>query len=168
MCGFLPLARLQRRLGRSNREARVSAEQNAEVMRRYLTEVVGGGDLRLLDELAAADMVDHTAVAAGWGTGRPGLIKHVTYFRQTLPDLVVTVDRLIASADEVVGIWRVCGTHRGLLFGYPASGRLLEWSNASIFTMADGKIIDYAGVWGALEAVQGMGVLPAASEGTAS
>ena len=91
----------------------------------------------------------------------------MTYFRQTLPDLVVTVDRLIASADEVVGIWRVSGTHRGFLFGYPASGRRLEWSNASIFTIADAKIIDYAGVWGALEAVQGMGVLPAASQVTA-
>jgi steroid delta-isomerase-like uncharacterized protein len=140
----------------------VAAEQNAELMRRYLEEVVGSGDLSVLGEIAAEDMVDHTAVAAGWGTGRQGLIKHVTYFRQTLPDLAVTVQRLIASDDEVVGIWRVSGTHRGHLFGYPATGRHLEWSNASIFKIADRKVIDYAGVWGALEAVQGMGVLPGA------
>ncbi|HUZ51348.1 MAG TPA: ester cyclase [Streptosporangiaceae bacterium] len=141
----------------------MTADQNAEIMRRYLTEVVGAGNLSLLDELAAEDMVDHTAVAAGWGTGRQGLLKHVRYFRETLPDLEVTVDRLIASADEVVGIWRVAGTHRGFLFGFPATGRRLEWSNASIFTIADGRIAGYSGVWGALEAVQGMGVLPAAS-----
>jgi steroid delta-isomerase-like uncharacterized protein len=140
----------------------MTAEQNAEVMRRYLEEVVGSGNLPLLDEIAAEEMVDHTAVAAGWGTGRQGLIKHVTYFRQTLPDLVVTVERLIASDEEVVGIWRVVGTHQGPLFGYPATGRRLEWSNASIFKVAAGRIIDYTGVWGALEAVHGMGVLPAA------
>jgi hypothetical protein len=29
---------------------------------------------------------------------------------------------------------------------------------ASIFRVADGKITDYTGVWGALEAVQQMGV----------
>lgn len=140
----------------------MTTERNAEVMRRYLTEVVGEGNLALLDEIAAPDMVDHTAVAAGWGTGRAGLVRHVTYFRETLPDLSVTIERLIASAEEVVGIWRVSGTHRGALFGYPATGRRLEWSNASVFRVADGKITDYSGVWGALEAVQGMGVLRAA------
>jgi steroid delta-isomerase-like uncharacterized protein len=139
----------------------VTAERNAEVMRRYLTEVVAGGDLSVLTEIAAPDMVDHTAVAAGWGTGREGLVRHVTYFRGTLPDLVVSIERVIASEDEVVGIWRVSGTHRGPLFGYPATGRRLEWSNASIFRLADGRIVDYTGVWGALEAVHGMGVLPA-------
>ena len=139
----------------------MTAERNAEVMRRYLTEVVAGGDLSVLSEIAAPDMVDHTAVAAGWGTGRDGLVRHVTYFRGTLSDLAVSVERIIASEDEVVGIWRVSGTHRGPLFGYPATGRPLEWSNASIFRLAEGRIVDYAGVWGALDAVHGMGVLPA-------
>ena len=141
----------------------MTAEQNAEVMRRYLTEVVGAGNIALLSEICDEDMVDHTAVAAGWGTGRPGLIRHVSYFRETLPDLTVRIERLIASQDEVVGVWRVCGTHQGALFGYPATGRRLEWSNASIFKMRDGKITDYTGVWGALEAVQGMGVLQEAA-----
>jgi predicted ester cyclase len=139
----------------------MTAERNADVMRRYLTEVVAGGNLALLNEIAAPDMVDHTAVAAGWGTGREGLVRHVTYFRQTLPDLTVTIERLIASADQVVGIWRVSGRHQGPLFGYPATGRRLEWTNASVFRVADGRITDYSGVCGALEAVRGMGVLPA-------
>lgn len=139
----------------------MSADTCAEVMRRYLKEVVEGGYLDLLDELAAEDMVDHTAVAAGWGTGRPGLVRHVTYFRQVVPDLTVTVERVIASGDEVVGVWRVRGTHSGELFGFPATGRELEWTNASIFRVRDGRIVDYTGVWGALEAVQQMGVLPA-------
>jgi predicted ester cyclase len=139
----------------------VTAERNAEVMRRYLMEVVVGGDLAVLSEIAAPEMVDHTAVAAGWGTGREGLIRHVTYFRGTLSDLAVSIERIVASDDEVVGIWRVSGTHSGPLFGYPATGRRLEWSNASIFRLAEDRIVDYTGVWGALEAVHGMGVLPA-------
>jgi steroid delta-isomerase-like uncharacterized protein len=140
----------------------MAAERNADVMRRYLMEVVEAGQLSVLMEIAAEDMVDHTAVAAGWGTGRQGLAMHVTYFRQTVPDLKVRIDRLIASEDEVVGVWRVTGTHMSALFGYPATRRRLEWSNASIFRLRDGKIVDYSGVWGALEAVQGMGVLPPA------
>jgi hypothetical protein len=71
-------------------------------MRRYLTEVVGLGKIELLNDLAAEDMIDHTAIAAGMGPGRAGLVKHVSYFRQVLPDVRVTVERIIASHDEVV------------------------------------------------------------------
>jgi predicted ester cyclase len=136
----------------------MNQERCEAVMRCYLTEVVAQGKLELLDNIAAEDMVDHTAVAAGWGTGRSGLEMHVRYFRQCVPDLQITLDRVIASQDEVVGVWRVRGTHSGVLFGIPPTGKLIEWTNASIFRLRDGKIVDYTGVWGALEAVQQMGV----------
>lgn len=136
----------------------MSRERCAEVMRRYLTEVVAQGKLDVLEEIAAEDVIDHTAVAAGWGHGRAGLVRHVTYFRRVVEDLEVDVERLIASDDEVVGIWRVRGTHVGELFGVPATGRTLDYVNASIFRVEDGRIVDYTGVWGALEAVQQMGV----------
>lgn len=145
----------------------MSGERCAEVMRRYLTEVVADGKLDVLDEIADEEMVDHTAVAAGWGRGRAGLVKHVTYFRRVVEDPEVTVERIIASDDEVVGIWRVRGTHVGELFGIPATGRTLDYANASVFRVEDGKIVDYTGVWGALEAVQQMGarVSPPADDG---
>lgn len=136
----------------------MSEERCEEVMRCYLTEVVAQGKLELLDDLAAEDMVDHTAIAAGWGPGRSGLKQHVSYFRQSISDLEITLERVIASADEVVGVWRVRATHSGDLFGIPATGKTIEWTNASIFRLKDGKIIDYTGVWGSLEAVQRMGV----------
>lgn len=130
----------------------------ADVMRRYLLEVVGEGKLEVLEEIAAIDMVDHTAVAAGWGPGRAGLERHVRFFRNCVPDLQVTVLRVIASADEVVGVWRVRGTHSAPLFGVPATGKVLDYTNASIFRVEGGRITDYTGVWGSLEAVQQMGV----------
>ena len=135
-----------------------SAEHSAQVMRRYLTEVVAQGPIDVLDEIAAEDMVDHTAMEAGWGRGRAGLEKHVRYFRQVVPDLELKLERVIASPDEVVGVWRGRGTHSAALFGMPATGKPIEWTNASIFRLRDGKIIDYSGVWGSLEAVERMGV----------
>ena len=136
----------------------MSKERCEEVMRLYLTEVGQQGKLELLEEIAAEDMVDHTAVAAGLGTGRAGLEGHVRYFRQCFPDLQVTIERIIASQDEVVGVWRARGTHSEFLFGVPATGKVIEWTNASIFRLKDGKIIDYTLVIGALEAVEQMGV----------
>jgi len=130
----------------------------ADLMRTYLKEVVEAGNVALLEDIAAEDMTDHTALAVGWGTGRAGLVRHVTEFRRMVPDLSVDIERIVASEDEVVGLWRVRGTHRGSLFGVPATGRALDYRNASFFRVRDGRIVDYTGVWGALEAVRQMGV----------
>ncbi len=132
----------------------MSQERNAEVMRRYLEEVVGEGKLELIPELAAEDMEDHSSDIPG----RAGLEAHVTGFRRCIPDVEVTVQRVIASSDEVVGVWRMRGTHSAELFGVPATGRALDITVASIFKMRDGKIVDYMVVSGALRAVQQMGV----------
>lgn len=136
----------------------MSTRSPAEVMHLYLEEVVAKGNIDLLDEIAAEDMVDHTALEAGWGPGRQGLVRHVNYFRATLDDLEVELQRVIASADEVVGVWRASGVHRAALFGIEATGRRLSWTNASIFKVHNGRITDYTGVWGNLEAVAQMGV----------
>ncbi len=135
------------------------------IMRCYLTEVVAQGRLDRLADIAAEDMVDHTAIAAGWGPGRDGLERHVRHFRSCVSDPEINIERIVASENDVVGVWRVRGTHSGDLFGIPATGRTIEWTNASIFRVEDGKIVDYAGVWGSLEAVQRMGV-PIALPGT--
>lgn len=129
----------------------------ADVMKLYLTDVVAHGNYALLDEIAAEDMIDRAAVEAGLGPGRQGLLKHVQYFRSVLPDVEVTIERLVASETEVVGVWRCRGTHSAPIFDIPATGKRIEWSNASIFKVRDGRITHYEGVWGALEAVQRMG-----------
>ncbi len=90
---------------------------------------------------------------------------------ECIPDPDITIERLIASDHEVVGVWRVRGVHSGELFGVPATGKTIEWTNVSIFRVENGKIVDYTGVWGALEAVQQMGVpivLPADKRTAAS
>ncbi len=132
----------------------MSQDRNAEVMRRYLEEVAGKGKLELIPELAAEDMEDHSNDIPG----RAGLEAHVTGFRRCIPDIQVTVQRVIASSDEVVGVWRWRGTHSAELFGVPATGRALDVTVASIFKMRDGKIIDYVVVAGALSALRQMGV----------
>lgn len=132
----------------------MSQERSAEVMRRYLTEVVAQGKLEVIPEIAAEDMVDHSQSTPG----RAALENHVRGFRETFPDVEVEVQRIIASDDEVVGIWRLRGTHSRELFGIPATGRTLEFTVASIFRLRDGMLVDYTLVAGALEAAAQMGV----------
>ena len=132
----------------------MTQQRSAEVMRTYLEEVVAKRRLELIPQLAAEDMVDHTQPVRG----RQGLVNHVENFHRTFPDVTIEVKRIIASDDEVVGMWRLKGTHSQPLFGVPATGKTLEFDVASIFKLRDGMLIDYTLVAGGLEAAIQMGI----------
>jgi steroid delta-isomerase-like uncharacterized protein len=132
----------------------VSQQRSAEVMRTYLEQVVGKRRYELIPQLAAEDMIDHTQPVKG----RQGLVNHVRTFHETFPDVTIQVKRIIASEDEVVGVWRLKGTHSQELFGVPATGRVLEFDVASIFKLRDGMLVDYTLVAGGLEAAIQMGI----------
>ena len=132
----------------------MSRQRCEEVMRTYLEQVVGKRRYELIPQLAAEDMVDHTQPVKG----RQGLVNHVQTFHKTFPDVTIQVKRIIASDDEVVGVWRLKGTHSQELFGVPATGRVLEFDVASIFKLRDGMLVDYTLVAGGLEAAIQMGI----------
>ncbi len=118
----------------------------AQLMETYLTEVVASGRLELIDELALPDMVDEANQAFGGPPGRAGLVAHVVGFRRNVTDLRVTVDRIVAGADEVMGRWSFTGTHAGPWLNQPPTGQPLSGTVFSFFDLADGRISRYR-VW---------------------
>ena len=124
-----------------------------EVMRCYLTEVVAQGKLELIDGFAAEDMVDHTQTIRG----PAALRKHVSGFLARLDDFEIHVERIIASDDEVVGVWRLRTTHSMDMLGLPPTGKPFEARNASIFRLKDGMLVDYEVVSDSLAVVRQVG-----------
>ncbi len=124
-----------------------------EVMRCYLTEVVAQGKLELIDGFAAEDMVDHTQTIRG----PAALRKHVSGFLARLDDFEIHVERIIASDDEVVGVWRLRTTHSMDMLGLPPTGKPFEARNASIFRLKDGMLVDYEVVSDSLSVVRQVG-----------
>lgn len=131
----------------------MTQQRSEEVMRRYLTEVVAQGKLEVIDELAADDMVDHTQSIPG----KAGLVAHVTSFRERNKDVELTVERVIASDDEVVGIWTWRATHSTDMYAVPPTGGQLEVRVASIFRLRDGMLVDYEVISDALTGFRRMG-----------
>ena len=72
-----------------------------EVMRRYLTEVLGARKLAVISEIAAEDMFDHTQPKRG----REGLERHAGGFLAAIPNVQIVVDHIVADENTVVGIW---------------------------------------------------------------
>jgi predicted ester cyclase len=118
----------------------------AQLMETYLTEVVVGGRLALIDELAREDMVDEANQAFGGPPGRAGLVAHVVGFRRNVGDLALRVERIVAGPDEVMGWWSFTGTHDGPWLNRAPTGKPISGTAFSFFELIDGRISRYR-VW---------------------
>ncbi len=115
-------------------------------METYLSEVVSKGRLELIDDIALPDMVDEANQAFGGPPGRAGLHAHVKGFRRNVGNLDLTVDRIVAADDEVMGWWSFTGTHDGPWLGRAPTGAELSGTAFSFFDLVDGRISRYR-VW---------------------
>jgi steroid delta-isomerase-like uncharacterized protein len=127
---------------------------------------VSGGNLALLEELAAEDIVDHSAAVMGWLPGRAGFKQHVIWFRTALPDLHITVDDMVAEGNRVVAFWTARGTHEGEFFGVAPTGKPVTGTAISVLRVAGGQIAEYK-VWpDRLAVMQQVGAIPAPAQVT--
>jgi steroid delta-isomerase-like uncharacterized protein len=56
-----------------------------------------------------------------------------------LDDFSVITDDEFATDDRVVCRWRIRGTHTGELFGFPATGKSIEFAGVSMWEFDEGK-----------------------------
>jgi len=110
-------------------------------MRRYLTEVLIERKLEVIKEIAAEDMWDHTQPEPG----REGWERHAGGWLESLPNVHVVINHIIAGEDKVVGVWTWRGTPvaGSAAPGLP-TGRELECTAMSLFKLRDGLVVDYS------------------------
>jgi steroid delta-isomerase-like uncharacterized protein len=63
-----------------------------------------------------------------------------------MPDLVVTVEAVVAATDKVAASFVYTGTHGGVFFGVPPTGRKLRFTSCDIFSIRDGKLAEHWGM----------------------
>jgi predicted ester cyclase len=146
-------------------EVRMSQERTTQVMRTYLEEAVAKGNYSVIDEFTAEDFIDHSVPE---NRGPSALVAHAAKFRGMFPDVTIEIEHISGSDDRAVGIWRLKGTQVEPIFGIPATGKVLEFTVASVFTFRDGMLVDYYAIAGALEALMQMGVTLEPATETAS
>ena len=80
-------------------------------------------------------MLHLAANAAGQGFPGAG-----DYLRGAFPDRVDTGVEIIAEGDMVGYLFKLTGTHKGNLFGIPATGKTIDVYEVGIFKLIDGRI----------------------------
>jgi steroid delta-isomerase-like uncharacterized protein len=119
-----------------------SAEETIAVVERVRTEVYNAGNLDVMPEIFAegyrhgsANGPDAIGLAAG--------AQRIGGFVTALPDLAWTFDEVIAEGDRVAARWTTRGTHDGDLLGFAATGKPVEFTGISFFTVRCGKIVEF-------------------------
>jgi steroid delta-isomerase-like uncharacterized protein len=108
----------------------MSAEENKALVRREQEELWNHtGDLEAAEELFAGGQADAAKQEAA-------------DFRRGFPDVISTVEDLIAEGDKVVARWRCRATHRGDYMGIPSSGKEVEFTGISFYRIEGGKIAE--------------------------
>jgi steroid delta-isomerase-like uncharacterized protein len=142
----------------------VSTEENKTIMRRFFERVFNRGDLSVADEIVAPDYEQHDA-SPGERPGLEGLKASVTDTRTAFPDVVYTIDDLIAEGDRVVTRWTLSGTHQADFAVIPATGALVTFSAINIHRIIDSKIREMWLKYDTLNVMQQLGVIPPMGEG---
>lgn len=118
----------------------MTKEANIHAQERF-GAAVNSGELEVLNELVAAECVDHDP-APGQGPGPQGFMDLFAGLRTSFPDLDVDVEHLTASDDDVAFAYTITGTHQGPLMGHPPTGRTFKIRGMQIGRFEDGKLIE--------------------------
>jgi len=143
----------------------MSTEANKSLVRRYYEDVLNGGNVGLLDELAVPDYDEHSPFP-GQPNGIEGLKARIGAILASFRH-VFTLHELIAEGETVVAYWTNTGTHQGEFMGIPPSGRTVTISGVDIHRLRDGRMAEHWHVIEELQMLQQLGVIPA-QQGAAS
>jgi steroid delta-isomerase-like uncharacterized protein len=134
-------------------------EQLKLLAKRFYEEVLNHGDLAAIDELIAEDLVEHEELP-GIPPGREGVRAWAALMRNAFPDLVVSINQMIASGDEVWVHMTMKGTQYGPFMDIPPTGRKVEISGIDRVRVRNGKAVEHWGVTDTLSLLQQLGQIP--------
>jgi len=114
---------------------------NKKVIREFTRVFKNEHNVDGIDHLFSQSFQHHFAPPA-----RPGLLGFKDIGRMmnaAFPDVVVTEEDLIVTADRVVERSSARGAHWGDFMGNPPTGKPIAWTEIHIHRIADGKISEH-------------------------
>lgn len=134
-------------------------EKNDAAMKRFYSEVMNKGNLKVIDELIADDFVEHYAPDPRIPANKTGVTQMMGMFRTAFPDLQVTIEDLIAKGDKVWAYTTMRGTNKGEFMGMPATGKKIEVKGVDIVRFVNGKAVEHWAVSDDLGMMTQLGII---------
>ena len=115
-------------------------EENEAVVRRLVEEVINRGQSALLAELIAADHVGHDPFGDHYGVEGTRIV--VQEYRTAFPDMLLTIEDLVAAKDTVAWRFSLRGTHDGPFMGLPPTGREVTAVGIVYGRLKDSRVVE--------------------------
>ena len=113
--------------------------ENKALIRRYVEECIGRGDLSLMDELLAPSYVLHMNAddfdLQAYKQFQPSVLA-------AFPDGRWVIEDMVAEGDRVAWRYSFYGTHLGEFMGLPATGKQLHLIGMVVSRIAGGRIAE--------------------------
>jgi Predicted ester cyclase len=140
----------------------MSTDENRAVVRRYYQEVLEGGNIQLLEEMAIPNYDEHDPIP-GQSNGLEGLKQRVEMLRSAFQPRF-TLEDMIAEGDKVVVRWTNRGTHVGEFMGIPPTGKSFSIAGIDIHRLSGGKMAEHWHVVDLFGQLQQLGLIPQPAE----
>jgi len=145
----------------------MSAEQNKDIVRRFVEEVQSQHKLESIDEFVSPEFVNHSPLPPGIAPTREGVRQIHKMLLSAFPDLHFVIHDQVAEGDKVVTRKTLHGTHQGEFMGIPATGKRIEVGVIDVLTLVDGKTTEHWGGEDRLAMMQQLGVVSPQGQGGA-
>ena len=136
--------------------ARAGEDANLMVVNSFANDVINAHDVAAVDRLFAADYREYTPM--GVNEGSEAFKGFATAIFTAFPDVQVSYTPIVSSGDLITVYGHVTATHQGPLFGIPATGKTVAWTELHVFRIHDGKIAEHwveANLFGLMQQIQG-------------
>jgi predicted ester cyclase len=129
----------------------------ADRTRRLIEIGIGQGDLSVLDDLMADDIIEHQRGNHG---GRDGAKEVATTLHRWMSDFSLTVEDIAVSGDTVWTRNRARGINTGSVMGNPPSGKPVEIDVIDILRFEDGIAVEHWGIADQMGLMLQIGAIP--------
>jgi predicted ester cyclase len=142
----------------------MSVEENKAIARRVVEEIFNKGNLALIPEVYAPNLVFH-APGGQDVKGPEGMKQTVNMLRTAFPDMRMSINNLVAEGDMLVLRYTLTGTHKGPLMGIPPTGKPVTMSGIVMSKIVNGKEVEGWEALDRLSIMQQLGVIPPMGQG---
>lgn len=131
------------------------------LIKRFYEDVIGGGQIDLVDELTTDDLVDHEQGLPGQPPGREGVKFFINAMRGAFPDIrLKAIEPTLADGGLEAAHVVLTGTHQGELMGVAATNRTVEFESIDIIRVEGGRVAEHWGVTDTMTLMQQIGAIP--------
>lgn len=109
------------------------------LIERFYSDIWNRRDFGAADEILSADFRFRGSLGSETA-GIPAFLDYVKSVHAALADYSCVIDELIAADASTAARMTFSGTHRGPLFGVPATGKTVSWTGAAFFHAAGHRI----------------------------